>query len=135
MRLLRALRAVCTSQVVKLGETLKGMPMTRQVVHYSVDSKGATIRKTVERPLDAVETASVARALSTAITVASKMESLWLGGPTERIENIPESEKLSQSELDYINTHDGELPPGMTIEQLITKMGRAYGVPIGQTQN
>jgi hypothetical protein len=129
--ILRQFRLVCTHQVVKLQKTLETMPMTRQAVHYSVNDKGEPVRKTVERPLDAVETAGVARALSGAITAANKMESLWLGGPTERIENIPESEKLSQADLDYINTHEGELPPGMTIEQLIAKMGRAYGVPIG----
>ena len=131
MKLLRALRGACTVQVHKILRVLEATPMTRQVVRYSLGKEGQVVRETVERALDAVEAASVVRALSTAISVGSKMESLWLGGPTERIENIPESEKLSQADLDYINTHEGELPPGMTIEQLIAKMGRAYGVPIG----
>ena len=133
--ILRNFRLVCTKQVVKLKDTLESMPMTRQVVHYSVDANGNQIRKTVERPLDAVETASVARALSSALTSASKMESLWLGGPTERIENVPESEKISQADLDYIHEHGGELPPGMTIEQFIGKGARTYQVALGQTQN
>ena len=133
--ILRNFRLVCTKQVVKLKDTLEAMPMTRQVVHYSVDANGNQIRKTVERPLDAVETASVARALSSALTSSSKMESLWLGGPTERIENVPESEKISQADLDYIHEHGGELPPGMTIEQFIGKGARTYQVALGQTQN
>ena len=135
MKLLRTLRAACTVQVHKMLRILEATPMTRQAVHYSVNESGGTIRKTVERPLDAVEVASVARALSSAISVSSKMESLWLGGPTERIENVPESEKISQADLDYINTHDGELPPGMTIEQFIAKGARAYGVTLAPPQN
>lgn len=135
MKLLRVLRAACTVQVQKMLRILEATPMTRQAVNYSTNEQGAMVRKTVERPLDAVEVASVARALSTAISVTSKMESLWLGGPTERIENVPESEKISQADLDYINTHDGELPPGMTIEQFIAKGARAYGVTLGQPQN
>ena len=134
LKILRQFRLVCTHQVVKLQKTLEAMPMTRQAVHYSVNGKGDPIRQTVERPLDAVETASVARALSSAITLASKMESLWLGGPTERIENVPESEKLSQAEADYVDEHNGELPPGMTIEQWLMKAGRAYGMTLGQQQ-
>ena len=128
--ILRQFRLVCTHQVIKLQKTLEGMPMTRQVVHYSVDAKGNPVRKTIERPLDAVETASVARSLSSAIAQASKMESLWLGGPTERIENIPESEKLSEAEIDYVNEHEGAMPPGMTFETYIRKMGRTFGVEL-----
>ena len=135
MKLLRVLRGACTVQVQKMIRVLESTPMTRSVVQYSVTDTGVTTRKTVERPLDAVEVASVARALSTAISVTSKMESLWLGGPTERIENVPESEKISQADLDYINSHDGELPPGMTIEQFIARGARAYGVSLGPPQN
>ena len=124
--ILRQFRLVCTHQVVKLQKTLETMPMTRQAVHYSVNDKGEPVRKTVERPLDAVETAGVARALSGAITAANKMESLWLGGPTERIDNVPESEKLSEAEVAYVSAHEGELPPGMTIEQYLMKMARVF---------
>jgi hypothetical protein len=135
MKLLRMLRVACTAQVGKMMRVLEATPMTRQAVHYSVNASGGMVRTTVERPLDAVEVASVARALSSAITLASKMESLWLGGPTERIENVPESEKISQADLDYIHEHGGELPPGMTIEQFIGKGARTYQVALGQTQN
>ena len=132
--ILRQFRLVCMHQVVKLQRTLEAMPMTRQVVHYSVNDKGDPVRKTIERPLDAVETAGVARALSGAITTVNKMESLWLGGPTERIENIPESEKLSQADVDYVNTHDGEMPPGMTIEQYIMKLGRVFDMRLVESK-
>ena len=60
--------------------------------------------------------------------MAGKMESFWLGGPTERVENIPESEKLSEKDLDYMTEHEGELPPGMTFDGFVRRMNRTFGV-------
>ena len=37
---------------------------------------------------------------------------------------------LTQEHLDYINTHDGELPPGMTIEQFTARGAASYGVKL-----
>jgi len=128
LEVLNAMRAACTVLVVKMHEQLKTMTWTRMVTVYRLGKEGQQLRETVERPLDSYEMASVARAISTALSMAGKMESFWLGGPTERIENIPESEKLSESDIDYVSTHDGALPPGMTPEGFLRKMNRTFGI-------
>jgi hypothetical protein len=39
-----------------------------------------------------------------------------------------ESAFFSQAEADYINAHNGRLPPGMTMEVFLKKVGKTYGV-------
>jgi len=135
LQVLRALRAACTVQVQKMIENLKATTWTRMVTFYKIGKEEQQIRETVERPLDSYEMASVARAISTALSMAGKMESFWLGGPTERVENIPESEKLSEAEIDYVNEHEGAMPPGMTPETFLRKMSRTFGVELAGKEN
>lgn len=132
LQVLRALRAACTEQVKLMIHNLKSTTWTRMVTMYRVGKDGQQVRETTERPLDSYETAAVARAISTALSMAGKMESFWLGGPTERVENVPESEKLSEAELDYMTSHDGAMPPGLTFEAFIRKMNRTFGVEEGK---
>jgi hypothetical protein len=135
LQVLRALRAACTAQVQRMIENIKATPWTRMVTVYRLGKEGQQSRETIERPLDSYELASVARAISTALSMAGKMESFWLGGPTERVENIPESEKLSEAEIDYVNDHQGAMPPGMTPEAFLRKMGRTFGVNLAGKEN
>lgn len=128
LAVLRALRGACTAQVKLMLDNLKATTWTRMVTVYRVGKEGQQTRETIERPLDSYELASVARAISTALSMAGKMESFWLGGPTERVENIPESEKLSEKDLDYMTEHEGELPPGMTFDGFVRRMNRTFGV-------
>lgn len=126
----KRLRVVCAVMVNRLMEQLKAMSWTRMVTVYEISEDGRQLRRTVERGLDAFELANVARAVSQALALSGKMESLWLGGPTERVENIPESEKLSDAELDWVTNHEGEMPPGMTPETFLRKMSRTWGLSL-----
>jgi hypothetical protein len=132
LQVLRALRAACTAQVQQMIANLKATTWTRMVTVYRLGKEGQQARETIERPLDSYELASVARAISTALSMAGKMESFWLGGPTERVENIPEAEKLSEADLDYMTSHDGAMPPGLTFEAFIRKMNRTFGLETGK---
>ncbi len=129
LKVLKAVAAVCSVQVGKAIENLKNVAWTRTAIRYWHDADtGAAKRESYERPLDAAETAAVIRAIATALAMTGKMQSFWLGGPTERIEDIPAEEKFTPQDADYILEHDGELPPGMTIERLIGKMNRTFGI-------
>lgn len=128
LQVLRALRAACAQQVGKMLKNLEQTSWTRRDVTYSIDKEGKQLRQTVDRPLDAAEVSHVARALSSSIAMCGRMESFWLGGPDQRPEDVPDSEKVTQDDVDWILAHDGQLPPGMTIEQLVGKMNRVYGI-------
>lgn len=128
LQLLRALRASCSQQVGKMLQSLAGTTWTKHDVKYTAGADGKQLRHSIERPLDAAEVSNIARALSGAVALCGKMESFWLGGPTERLENIPDHEKVTQQDVEWILNNDGQLPPGMTIEQLVSKMNRVYGI-------
>jgi hypothetical protein len=131
---MRAVRVAAGQVLSKLFEAIKVMPMTtpQVVLEVVVDKEGAAtqVRRTIERPVDVTQVAPMARAVSSAIALASRMESIWLGGPADP-SAVPEGEKLTAAEIEYIEQNDGALPPGVSPEAFLAKMAATYGVKLG----
>jgi hypothetical protein len=131
--------AVLAGMVKKMIEQIKTTPMTRsapRVTHMvKADGTKETIREIVQRPMDMYEAGQVIQKISGSLSQLSRVEVAVLGikDPEDPTSDIPESEKLSQAEVDYINTHDGQLPEGMTMEQFIQRGGLAYGLQFTKT--
>lgn len=127
LKVLRAARAVIGAQVAKLIQGVSNVAFTRKVNVYNAD--GA--KQTIDRPLDICEAANASRSLSNALVNVGKMEVMFTGKPSDDEEPkgpiVPEGVTLSKEELDYVNTHDGQLPPGMTIEEFVQKVHNVYG--------
>lgn len=81
----------------------------------------------VDMPPSAFEMADALRTIAQAVKDLGAHESFWLGGPTERSEvNVSGVQQgwlsLSEEQLEYIVNSGGELPPGVSEEQLFGKV-------------
>jgi hypothetical protein len=134
LNIAKAGSAVLAGMVGRMIEQIKSTPLTRsapRVTHVvRADGTKETIREIVQRPLDMYEAGQVMQRISGSLSQLSRVEvaSLGIKDPEDPTFDIPESEKLTQEEVDYINTHDGQLPEGMTMEQFIQRGGLAYGL-------
>ena len=83
-----------------------------------------------QEPLDLVETGVAMQKIAAAIETISKVEAYWLGGPSEREDaaaaQAGQQASLTPEQMQFIIEHDGQLPPGVTDEQL-KRMGWKVG--------
>lgn len=93
-------------------ETLKALRALRTVCY--LETKKMLKKAVAKKDVDLGELHQLAMAYAE----SARAESYWLGV----------AERLTQAEIDFIIGHDGELPPGMTIETLFEKMGRFFGI-------
>ena len=100
LAVLRALRAICTLQVQSLLGKLQKNRTTLQ--HIEVAGK-----------------------LALMLVQISRTENYWLRDLSSRCAT---PKGLSTADIDYVITHEGELPPGMTGEEFLEKMSAAFGL-------
>lgn len=134
LKTFRIHRVACHNLVTKLLQAAQGVSMSRQAIVWKVvmdkDGNPHQVRETVERPVDATELATMARAISTALVAANRTELALLGGPTTDEKTIPEGAALSTAELEFIEKNDGALPPGVSPEAFLAKMAATYGIRV-----
>ena len=126
--------AVLGHMVGRIMKNLEATPMTRSIARTTnvveADGTKKTIRETVQRPMDLYEVGQVMQKISSGLTQLSRVELAVLGiqDPDDPMAGVPDAEKLTQAEVDYINEHEGQLPEGMTVEEFIRRGGMSYGL-------
>lgn len=134
LNIAKAGSSVLGHMVARMMKQIESTPMTRaapRIIHVEKpDGTKETIREVVQRPLDMYEAGQVMQKVSSSLSQLSRVELAVMGiqDPEDPTADIPDSEKLTQAEVDYINEHDGQLPEGMTIEEFIRRGGMAYGL-------
>jgi hypothetical protein len=126
LKVLLGLRGVVAKTLGKAIEKFDTVTWTKKE-RITVMVKKRMMVQLVDRPLDSREYASILRQLSGAMALIGKMESFFVGDVAGEDE-IPEELKFTPAELDYMAKHDGEIPPGMTMEQMVRKAGAWCGV-------
>lgn len=128
LTVLMGLRSIVGKTLAKAFEKFDTVSWTKKE-KITVRDGDHTVNQIVELPLNAREYASIVRQLSGAIALVGKMESFFCGDVAGEAE-IPEELKFTPEELAFIAKPEnaGQLPPGMTFEQLMRKSAAWSGV-------
>lgn len=125
LKLTNATRYGLAHLIRKAVEATQKVEFTKTRKRRVIDSNGNATTIDEEVPISAVTMAEVWRTISTSVETVSRIESFWRGGPTSKSEvlngaltAIKAFQNLTPEELNYIIESGGDLPPGVTHEDL-----------------
>lgn len=134
LKLSNATRFGLAQLIRKAVEATARVEFTRTRKRRVLDKAGTVQVIDEEVPISAVTMAEVWKTIVQSVETVGKIESFWRGGPTSRSEIMGSAvsalhafQKLTPEQLDYIISSGGDLPPGVTSEDLFGIIGNGQG--------